>query len=235
MRNDTISSPFVFLFDIDGTLLASGGAGKAALEEALLSEFQLDQIRLQVPYAGRTDIAIAHDLLTGHGVPSTKENLHRLHEAYLQRLPEALSRKQGHVLPGVLQLLQALEQMHESVLVGLLTGNIRQGAQVKLGHYEIAHYFGFGGFGDGLLDRNHVAESAWSEAQRHYAGDLAKSRTWVIGDTPLDVMCARAIGVNVLAVATGFHSMEELASAQPDLLLESLADHEDVLNRLVRS
>src|SRR6516225_4831205 len=90
--------PWVFLFDIDGTLLASGGAGKLALEEALLHEFQLEAIRLQVPYSGRTDVAIGFDLLRGHELPATTEHVNRLHESYLKRLPEALARRKGRIL-----------------------------------------------------------------------------------------------------------------------------------------
>src|SRR5258707_5788954 len=138
VRKDGVSNgqpqaPWVFLFDIDGTLLASGGAGKVALEEALLHEFQLEAIRLQVPYSGRTDVAIAFDLLSGHNLPATLEHVDRLHNSYLLRLPEALTRRQGRILPGVVELLQTLRE-RDDVLIGLLTGNIRRGAAVKLSH-----------------------------------------------------------------------------------------------------
>jgi phosphoglycolate phosphatase len=224
MRNNGQKPPLVVFFDIDGTLLASGGAGKIALEEALLAEFQLEAIRLHVPYAGRTDVAIARDLLEGHGIEASARNLSLLHESYLRRLPEALHRKQGRVLPGVLELLQGLRGRGPRALVGLLTGNIRRGGQVKLGHYGIQDYFAFGGFGDDCLHRDDVARSAWQAAQAYYGGPLSIERTWVVGDTPLDVSCARAIGARVAAVATGFHSVAELAEAKPDLLVETLAE-----------
>jgi phosphoglycolate phosphatase len=231
MRNDGSGQAWVVLFDIDGTLLASGGAGKLALEEALLHEFQLEAIRLQVPYSGRTDVAIARDLLRGHDLQAHPEHVERLHEAYLRRLPEALVRRQGNVLPGVLELLQAL-RCRQDVLVGLLTGNIRRGAAVKLGHFGIHDYFAFGGFGDGLLERDEVARAAWQAAEAHHGGGLLPERTWVIGDTPLDVQCARAIGAKAAAVATGFHTLEELAACQPDLLLKSLAEGERLWERM---
>lgn len=227
-----MSSPFVFLFDIDGTLLSSGGAGKHALEEALLSEFGLDGIRVHVPYSGRTDVAISRDLLAAHDIEPTDERLSQLREAYLTRLPNALTSKQGKILPGVVELLDGLRACHEPVLIGLLTGNIRRGASVKLGHYGIDHYFGFGGFGDGLLTRDDVAHSAWRNAQEHHRAELSPAKTWVIGDTPLDISCARTIGVNVLAVATGHHPVEELESHQPDLLLSTLATP-GLMNRLM--
>jgi len=220
-----LSTPAVILFDIDGTLLASGGAGKVALEEALLAEFGLDGIRHHVPYAGRTDVAIGRDLLHAHGIDPTETRLKQLQESYLQRLPEALNRLQGKILPGVVGLLDALRGAEQTVLIGLLTGNIRRGAGVKLGHFGIDHYFRFGGFGDGLLDRDQVARAAWSEAQlHHHPKELSIERTWVIGDTPLDITCARHIGAKVLAVTTGHHSMDQLAAHQPDLLLSSLED-----------
>jgi len=231
-RSKELSTPSVILFDIDGTLLASGGAGKVALEEALLAEFGLNGIRIHVPYSGRTDVAIGRDLLKAHDIEPTDARLSQLQESYLRRLPEALNRLQGKILPGVVKLLDALKAGHQPVLIGLLTGNIRRGATVKLGHFGIDHYFSFGGFGDGLLDRDEVARAAWTEAQLQHHGELAIERTWVLGDTPLDISCARAIGAKVLAVSTGHHSMDELAIHSPDLLLPSL-EHDDLLAKLV--
>jgi len=232
-RTLELSHPTVILFDIDGTLLASGGAGKVALEEALLAEFGLNGIQHHVPYAGRTDVAIGRDLLKAHGIDPTEARLKQLQESYLQRLPEALNRLKGKILPGVVSLLDALRAVEQPVLIGLLTGNIRRGASVKLGHFGIDHYFRFGGFGDGLLERDEVARAAWSEARlHHHPNELAIERTWVIGDTPLDISCARHIGAKVLAVSTGHHSKEELAVGKPDLLLSSL-EGDDLLANLL--
>lgn len=232
-RTLELAYPPVILFDIDGTLLASGGAGKIALEEALLAEFGLDGIRHHVPYAGRTDVAIGRDLLKAHGIDPTETRLKKLQESYLHRLPEALNRLEGKILPGVVRLLDALRAHHEPVLIGLLTGNIRRGASVKLGHFGIDHYFRFGGFGDGLLERDEVARAAWSEAcLLHHPEKLAIERTWVIGDTPLDISCARHIGAKVLAVSTGHHAHDELATGKPDLLVSSL-EGDDLLAKLL--
>jgi len=224
--------PFVFLFDIDGTLLASSGAGKAALEESLCSECQLEGIRVQVPYSGRTDLAILRDLLRAHGIEMTRERVGRLQQAYLRRLPESLRRLNGRVLPGVQQMLKSLRQHHEPALVGLLTGNIRQGAAVKLGHFGLEQYFAFGGFGEEHLDRDDVARSAWAAAEAYFGGPLSPRRTWVIGDTPLDVACARAIGARSAAVATGYFGIEQLAAAGPDLVFASL-EEADALPRML--
>lgn len=227
-----MTTPYVFLFDIDGTLLSSGGAGKLALETALLKLHGLDGIRVHVPYSGRTDVAIGRDLLAAHGIDPTDTRLSQLQEAYLSELPAALVAKQGNVLPGVITMLDELKHQAEPVLVGLLTGNIRRGASVKLGHYGVDHYFAFGGFGDGVLTRDEVARAAWHAAGTQHDTALSPERCWVIGDTPLDISCARHIGAKVIAVTTGHHSRAELAEHQPDLLLDHL-DQPGLLERLL--
>lgn len=227
-----MSTPYVFLFDIDGTLLSSGGAGKMALETAFLNLFGLKEIRKQVPYSGRTDVAIAHELLQAHDIDPSLENISKLQESYLNQLPQALNSKKGSVLPGVIPLLEALRSSSHSIMIGLLTGNIRRGAQVKLGHYDMNHFFSFGGFGDGVHTRNEVAQAAWNEARQFAGVELSPNRTWVIGDTPLDISCARHIGTKVLAVSTGMHPHEELESHKPDLLAASL-NQPELLSRML--
>src|SRR5205085_6726418 len=119
----------------------------------------------------------------------------------------------------------------EDVAVGLLTGNIRAGARVKLGHFGLFDYFALGGFGDHHFDRDDVAREAWDEIHRRFNGRVAAERVWVIGDTPLDVRCARCIGAKAVAVATGWHSRDELAEHAPDLLLTDLSDPQPLLSR----
>jgi phosphoglycolate phosphatase-like HAD superfamily hydrolase len=218
----------VCLFDIDGTLLSSGGAGKAALEGALLEEFGLQELCGQVAYSGRTDRAIVRDLLRMHCLEESPACWERLLAAYLRRLPECLQTHRGAVLPGIAALLEELSA-REHVAVGLLTGNIRAGARLKLGHYGLDHHFAFGGFGDRHWERDDVAREALAAAHAHLPGRVAPERVWVIGDTPLDVRCARAIGARSAAVATGWHSHEELAAAGPDLLLTDLSDPRPLL------
>jgi phosphoglycolate phosphatase-like HAD superfamily hydrolase len=210
------------LFDIDGTLLASGGAGKAALELALMEEFGV-VLRAQVPYSGRTDRAIARDLLRLHDIDDTPRNWKKLRLGYLARLPESLKMHDGRVLPGIVALLQAL-QGRGDVALGLLTGNVHAGARVKLGHYGLFEHFAFGGFGDLHFDRDDVAREALVQTRAYLGPQVTPDRVWVIGDTPLDVRCARAIGANVVAVATGVHSSDQLRESSPDLTLPDLAD-----------
>lgn len=220
----------VLLFDIDGTLISSLGAGKAALEAALLEAFGLDRLQGTVAYSGRTDTAIGAELLALHGIEPSAANRRTLHEAYLKNLPQALRARPGRVLPGVAGLLAHLSARQDAA-VGLLTGNLRRGADVKLGHYGLDRHFAFGGFGDEAHDRDEVAQAAFAAAAARLGAPPAPERVWVVGDTPLDVKCARAIGANVLAVATGLHSLEELADHRPDLLLQDLGDPEPFLAR----
>ncbi len=220
----------ILLFDIDGTLVSSGGAGKAAIESALTDDFGVT-MRGHVSYSGRTDRAIGRDLFHMHDLEDNADNWQRLLSGYLRRLPLMLSSHRGAILPGISALLEHLSSRHEAVL-GLLTGNVREGARLKLGHFGLFHHFAFGGFGDLHHDRDEVAREALAEAVRHRNGKVSLERVWVIGDTPLDVRCARAIGACVAAVATGWHPLDELDAARPDLLLSDLADPVPLLERL---
>jgi phosphoglycolate phosphatase len=206
----------VLLFDIDGTLIRSGGAGKAAMEAGLQSEFGVTQILDQVPYSGRTDTGIVRELLVVHGIEPTDPNVERLKSAYLSHLPEMLRRRGGTVLPGI---SNALQRERRGAVVGLLTGNIRAGAQIKLGHFGLWDHFPFGGFADGVDDRDDVARRALAEAERHVDRVIDPNDVWVIGDTPLDVKCARAIGAKAVVVQTGWHHRDELVACCPDHLL----------------
>ena len=221
----------IVLFDIDGTLISSGGAGKAALEMALASEFGITHLIENLQLSGRTDRAIIGDLFRFHVLELTPENLQRLTAAYLRNLPECLRTHGGRVLPGIAALLELLSR-RDDVAVGLLTGNVRAGAKVKLGHFGLHDYFAFGGFGDLHLDRDEVVREALAEVEQRFNGRHAPERIWVIGDTPLDIRCARAIGARAVAVATGWHSEAELTAHGPDLFLTDLEDPELLVARL---
>ena len=205
----------VLLFDIDGTLIRSVGAGKHSMEAALQNAFGLTEIRDRVSYSGRTDGAIIRDLLLLHDLPATPENARLLESAYLAQLPGALATRGGEVLPGI---VETLSRKHDDIAIGLLTGNVEAGAAIKLRHYGLADFFTFGGFADNLTERDDVARRAFAEAERHLNKKLDPNDVWVIGDTPADVQCARAIGAKAIAVQTGWHTPEELAASNPDHL-----------------
>ena len=219
----------ILFFDIDGTLIDSGGAGRMAMESALLAEFGVATTNPGVPYAGRTDAAIIGDLLRAHELEVSASNIQRFLECYLGHLPSCLIQRQGQTLPGVRPLLEAL-QGRSDVLLGLLTGNVEAGASNKLSHFGLDHYFQCGGFADNLVERNDVARAARARAERHLGRPIDESITlWVIGDTPHDVTCGRAIGARVLAVATGTHSESQLQFAEPDHVMRDLTDLDRLL------
>ena len=218
----------ILLFDIDGTLVRTGGAGKAAMESGLRNAFGLREIRDEVPYSGRTDRAIGRDLLAIHGIEPTMENQIRLQEAYLSQLPGSLAKHGGLVCPGIMELLKYIHP-RENVVLGLLTGNIRRGAKHKLGHFGLWDYFVCGGFGDEHYERDDVARSAIAELKSHLGRVVDVNDVWVIGDTPLDVQCARAVGAKAVAVATGWHPVDELAGHNPDFLFKDLSNHNELL------
>lgn len=213
----------ICLFDIDGTLLNTGGAGQAAMEDAFGLEFGTNRAVEGLVTAGRTDRAIAIDLFKFHGFEFDDASSDRFYQAYLRRLPTHLAERAGLVLPGVESLLETLSQ-REDVVLGLLTGNFREGAKLKLGHFNLHHHFDFGGFGDRHLDRDDVAREALDAVRERFNGSFDAAKLWVIGDTPADVRCGRAIGAKVLAVATGQFSADHLRGTNPDYLFENFAD-----------
>jgi phosphoglycolate phosphatase len=220
----------VCLFDIDGTLIRSGGAGREAFESALVEAFGLERLIDGVPMSGRTDRVIGRDLMHLHGIDDTHENWALLRAAYLQRLPRLLALRQGRVLPGIEALLRSLAERSDFA-VGLLTGNMEAGARAKLAHHKLDEHFSFGAFGDHHTDRDAVAREAVEIIRLRISGNVSADRIWVIGDTPHDVRCARSIGARAVAVATGWDSREVLAAAAPDLVLDDLSDAAPLLER----
>jgi phosphoglycolate phosphatase len=221
----------VCLFDIDGTLLNSGGAGQAAMEAALEVAFGVTAPTEGIAVAGRTDRAITADLMLFHGIAETDENRARFTQTYLSHLPQVLAASDGLVLPGVRELLAELSQQANGVM-GLLTGNFRRGAEAKLTHYELLHYFQCGGFGDHHHHRDDVARAALADFRQQFK-DTELTSLIVIGDTPADVQCGRAIGARVIAVATGIVSREQLAATDPDYLFDDFSDAGRVLEALL--
>lgn len=221
---------YVFLFDIDGTLIWSGGAGQAALHDAMEKEFGVSNPET-VPVHGLTDRVIASSLFKCHEIDDSPENWQRFISAYLQALPQKLPERNGYILPGVERLLDELSQ-RDDVALGLLTGNVPDGARIKLEFYGLYDRFHFGGFGENHHQRENVAADALDAARNHLSTQVDVSRTFVIGDTPNDVRCGRHINARVVAVSTGKHSSEELHAAKPDLLLDDFSDPAPLLDML---
>ncbi|MEO1995806.1 MAG: haloacid dehalogenase-like hydrolase [Planctomycetaceae bacterium] len=224
----------VCLFDIDGTLLDSAGAGQAAMESTFRTQFDRSGPVSGISTAGRTDRAIVSDLFAFYGIQDTAEHWRAISETYPAHLQHQLPLQPGRLLPGILELIQHLSNRADIVL-GLLTGNFRCGAQMKLRHYGLESFFEWewGGFGDDALDRDDVARSVAAELEQQFPESIDYDRVWVIGDTPADIRCGRAIGARVVAVATGSFDAETLAAAQPDHLCTSFQDPGPLLNWLI--
>jgi phosphoglycolate phosphatase-like HAD superfamily hydrolase len=172
---------------------------------------------------GRTDYAIVGDLLRMSRVPVQADSRQRLLRAYHSRLAAELQRGGGSVLPGVWEVLNLLGDQTQAV-VGVLTGNGAQGADIKLRHFGLQSRFAMGVFGDQREHRSDLARDAMSTLRRQLGADLKGEEVCIIGDTPSDVECALAIEARAVGVATGGFSGEELAKAGAHLVLRSLAD-----------
>lgn len=213
----------ILFFDIDGTMLSTGGAGQSAMERALNDEFELSFPFEGVLTAGRTDRGIADEIFSKYGLNDTPAERERFMQSYLERLPEALGTLSGELLPGVYELLNHLHNLPE-VHLSLLTGNYVEGAWIKLRHFGIDHFFETGGFGDHHALRDDVARLAAESVRGYLKRELPDGSTCVIGDTPADIRCARAIKARAVAVATGMYSRTELEPHAPDHLFEDLRD-----------
>jgi phosphoglycolate phosphatase len=220
----------LFLFDIDGTLLASGGAGLNALTEVTRDLFGTDNLA-GIDIAGRTDSSIARQLFARHEREATPEAVAQFFDGYITHLTRLLPITDGRLLPGIIELLDALKARPDCVLA-LLTGNLVRGAEIKLTHFGVWHYFEFGAYADDHHDRNALGPFAQQRAKEKHGVDFAPELTFILGDTPHDVACARAIGAKAVAIATGRHTRAELAASSPDFLFDDLADVPAVLTAL---
>jgi phosphoglycolate phosphatase-like HAD superfamily hydrolase len=225
----------LLLFDIDGTLIRSQGAGRTTLKLTLQEMFgtagPIDDYKM----SGKTDHRIITDLLTAAGIPN---------EVIIAKLPSIyrLMAVKGRQIfpesdmepcPGVPTLLAALVRM-DNVLLGLLTGNVSLTSPIKLTAAGIEpHLFQIGAYGSDAADRNELPAIAMERASRHSGKTFNGQNTIIIGDTPADILCARAGKATAVAVASGWHSAKTLAGHQPDFLLENLADTPRVLDILV--
>ena len=208
------------LFDIDNTLLWSGGAGGLAMSRAFHDLFGIEDGFKAIEFSGRTDRYILAEVLRQHGINGDyADRQDRFLERYYSHLPQTLSEMQGRLMPGFPALLEALAEQPD-VRLGLATGNFSGGAELKLAHYGIARFFGGGGFGEESEDRSVIVRNA---VERLAAGE-AGAEAIVIGDTPHDVSSAKANGALAVAVATGGHSAEQLRDSGADLVFEDFSD-----------
>lgn len=214
----------LYLFDIDGTLLSTGGAATHAMGLAFGRVFGIEDGFKGVTFTGRSDLAILQDALTNAGLSNGDLSAlaRRFKQTYIRVLPNVLAGMAEKGVPhaGVVPLVQRLNADTDAT-VSLGTGNFRRSALLKLEHYGIVEHFRFGGFGDRTTVRAGIIEQGIRAANRA----VGKHGTvFVIGDTVHDVAAAKANGAVAVAVATGLPTREELAAAGPDILLDTLED-----------
>lgn len=220
---NTNSPPIILLWDIDGTLIRSGGAGMRALTRAVTRCTGAEEDLSSVYLAGSMD----GDVFAQICLPR-KIDVEKLAEAYLAELPICMANARGLVPPGVRAVL---DRTHSSPKFcnALLTGNLVQGAQIKLRHFGLWDYFRFGAFGNEARKRPELGLIAMAKAARHMGRPLPSENFWIIGDTPRDVAVAKACGFHCLAVGTGGGSPEEIQAAGPDVFFGDLSDTERVM------
>jgi phosphoglycolate phosphatase-like HAD superfamily hydrolase len=217
----------LILFDIDGTLLKPMGLGRRSIEAAFRDHYGGDRAYFAgVAFHGRTDFDIIDEAIAR--VPGKLADAGSLLGRYLGHLRREVDQGPSLVLPGVLDLLGRLSA-DGSVTLGLVTGNVREGARIKLERDRLGGFFAFGAFGDDHRDRGELVKIAKDRARAGRVNGFQDSDVYVVGDTSSDVRAARAANAVAVAVATGGHSMDELAAERPDHLLPSLEPSATVL------
>jgi len=211
------------LFDIDGTLIDSGGAGSRSLDLAFEEMFSVADAFRTISMAGKTDTQILKEGLKLHGITHSNGIIPQFFGTYIRFLRENVNSGRGHVKAGVRRALDHLQSDGHSLL-GLLTGNIEEGARIKLGAFGLDSYFGVGAFGDDSEDRNKLLPIAVEKMHRLNSRKIDFQDCVVVGDTPRDVECAKPYGALAVAVATGPYTTDALSDAGADVVFEDLSD-----------
>jgi phosphoglycolate phosphatase len=219
------------LFDVDGTLLTASGAGRRALDQAMRDVYGTAGPIESYDFRGGTDPQIIRDLLERAGldeaaIAAGEATVYRRYEALLET--EIGDGRGVTVYPGVRELVETLAARAD-VVVGLLTGNIEAGARIKLRPTGLWPHFRLGAYGSDHADRTRLPRVAAERAERLVGRAFRGEDTVIIGDTPRDIGCARAFGAKAIAVATGWHTLEDLAAHQPDHAFRDFADHAPAL------
>jgi phosphoglycolate phosphatase-like HAD superfamily hydrolase len=210
------------LFDIDGTLVHTGHAGIRAFAKTFATEFNAPDGVEKINFAGRTDVNLVREFFGFHNIPPTPENFQRFFEHYVFWLDQTISQSNGRPCRGAPEFLDGFRTLPNPPMLGLLTGNIRLGAEIKLRRFGLWDVFQIGAFADDSEDRNQIAAIARERGSRVLGKELRGDQIVVVGDTPHDIRCAQAIGAKMLAVATGGATLHELKQYQPDWAVEDL-------------
>ena len=218
------------LFDIDGTLIDSGGAGVRSLDLALKDLFSIENGFHGISMAGKTDTQIIKEGIMKHGL-SANGTIDAVIKAYLNYLRREINNDRKHVKPGIYEVLEELKPLQDLGL-GLLTGNIEEGARIKLEPFRLNEYFPAGAFGSDDEDRNNLLPIAVKRFEELFQQKIEADNCIIVGDTPRDVECAHIYGAMCIAVATGPYSYDDLIEAGADYVVDDLSDQKSLLHFL---
>jgi phosphoglycolate phosphatase len=210
------------LFDIDGTLIRTGGAGVKAFGKTFATEFNLPEATKNVVFHGRTDVSLVRQIFRENKLEESPANFARFFDRYPYWLDHYLHHLDGGPCEGVEQFLDGLRHAPNKPVLGLLTGNIRLGAELKLRRYNLWEPFETGAFADDHEERNCIAGIAHKRANKIFGRELKGEEILVVGDTAHDVECGKSIGAKVLAVGTGGVKVSELAAHNPTYAVADL-------------
>jgi len=216
----------LILFDIDGTLVITQGAGREATRNAMTEVFGTYGALVGHKFGGKTDWLTLHELLPAAGV--SHEEIERRMEAYNVamglHLDAIIDQYEVKACPGSLELVEALSR-RDDVGLGIVTGNVSSTAPIKLRAAGFdPSLFPVGAYGHEAMDRDHLPALAVARAAEHYRYPFTPAEVIVVGDTLADIACARALGAVAVAVATGFEKVEDLQAAKPDYFLNDLTE-----------
>lgn len=219
----------LILFDLDGTILLSGGAGARAVNRACKKIHGIEDVMDRIMPDGKTDKAILREIFRAIEKDFSPDQVNGLFKEYLIFLKEEVTNSTEYrVMPGIPELIGALYE-RDNIIIGIATGNIEEAALIKLERSGLSHYFKFGGFGSDFENREELIRIAIERGEKFLNYERKFERVFVIGDTPLDVIHARAAGAKTVAVATGSYSVSDLERCNPDYLFENFSDFESVL------
>jgi phosphoglycolate phosphatase len=213
----------LILFDIDGTLIRTGGAGARAFERTFTEIFGLTNATRQLKFSGRTDFSLVRECFALHNIDPSEANFRRFFDNYPRFLTELLPISKGGVCEGIIELIRALQDLPEPPALGLLTGNVRRGAELKLRYYQLWDHFRTGAFADDHEDRNCIAAAAQKRGAELLGSSLRGEEIVVVGDTPHDITCGQSISAKVLAVGTGEFNRTQLLAMNPTWAVDNVS------------
>lgn len=231
MQNQSATQKRLLLFDIDGTLVSTAGAGMESLKIVIAARYGARDDLAGIEIAGKTDSNIAADILRKYQVDPTSKNVAAFLDEYVAHLARLLPNLHGQILPGIQEILTRMKAKPNRVLA-LLTGNVERGAKLKLGRYGLWDFFEFGAFADDHHDRNQLGAFARARAQEKHGHEFDAAQIDVIGDTGHDIACGKVFGARTIAVATGSWPRQKLSTHQPDFLFDDLGNVNEVIRTL---